>query len=171
MNMIMNILSATPNGSQVAIAIALLICYAVYCAVYVVQLFHPIATVHLYELKGENSKPFLQQEIKEPKLEEDEEVLDESEATKPKDVEETSFAHWTLKSFHQNILFFTVACLLSMMATKNVIIVLLAYIGLICKIGQAVGLLLSKEIICKIMHGCTVGVNIIMMLFSIINYE
>ena len=96
---------------------------------------------------------------------------DDTSKTKKSKSDENALTSWVMRAYHENVFFYTISCLIGLIAYRDVIIVLLAYFGLLGKIGQAVGLYLSKELICKITHGVTVGCNFLILIISIINYE
>ncbi len=84
---------------------------------------------------------------------------------------ETSLPSWVIRGYHENVFFYTISCLVLLIAYRGTFAAVLPYFGLAGKLVQVVGLVLAKEIVCQIGHGCTIGANLLMLVISIINYE
>ncbi len=95
---------------------------------------------------------------------------DKREETMRTGKHDRSFPHWVIKHYHANVMFYTVCCMVAIIAYQNLFVVVVAYIGLLGKFVQLAGLFLSNERVCQIAHSCTVVCNIILLLTSIINY-
>lgn len=92
-----------------------------------------------------------------------------SSSTDGEDAE--SFSGWVVKAYHDNVFFFTIACLVALVSYKSTVLVLIAYAGVLGKLCQMIGLFLGKEIMCKAAHGFVVACNVAMFVISVVNYE
>ncbi len=75
-----------------------------------------------------------------------------------------------MRKYHENTFFYTVACLVAVIAYQDAFVVALVYLGLIAKFAQLAGLLVSNERMCQIAHGAAVMCNIVVLVINIINF-
>jgi len=154
--------SQSADFPQISLAISLFLHYCIYAAIYILQIFTPLKLVSFYK-PTHTTKPLL------GNLKKD---LDEPIEPQPKQIEpeDDSFTGLFVKLFHQNTFFYTMCCIIGIIAYPGFSVIIFCYIGLLCNIGQAIGLYLSNEFICKVAYCGSIVINFLILIFCISNY-
>ena len=115
----MPIVHKTGNGNQISIAIALFLSYCGYAFIYIFELCYKIKPII-----PANSKP------KSLSLANPEEILFniKNEKTYATNI---NLRIWVIKGYHQNMFFYTIACLVALVSIQHPIIDVVVYIGAI----------------------------------------
>ena len=81
--------------------------------------------------------------------------------------EEVSFAKTMKDAYHRNVIFFCLAILMCWEFNPSDGPVILAFIGLVFKLVQMVGLFMNNLVICKFAHALNVLITFVLMFFAI----